>query len=99
MLLTRRLMTVWRDSRGRMTSLDDKEVATGTTRTTTYQYQDADGVYVTTTTNPMGHLTRVWRHPGFGFVVETDDSEQPGFGIELRHVRASSFADRRGRRS
>jgi RHS repeat-associated protein len=43
------------------------------TRTTTYQYEDGDGVYVTTTTDPVGNKSRVWRHIGYGYVVETDD--------------------------
>jgi RHS repeat-associated protein len=43
-------------------------------RTTSYAYEDADGVYVTTTTDPMGLQTRVWRHPGFGFIVQSNDA-------------------------
>jgi len=42
-------------------------------RTTGYQYEDADGVYVTTTTNPLLQSSRQWRHPGYGFLVEEDD--------------------------
>jgi len=46
------------------------------TRSTGYAYEDADGVYVTTTTDALGHTTRAWRHPGLGLVVETDDNNQ-----------------------
>jgi len=45
-------------------------------RTTAYQYEDADGVYVTTTTDAMSNTTRVWRHVGLGLIVETDDENQ-----------------------
>ena len=44
-------------------------------RTTGYTY-DADGVYVATVTDPAGHTTREWRHPGYGFLVERDDPNQ-----------------------
>jgi RHS repeat-associated protein len=43
------------------------------TRTTGYAYEDADGVYVTTTTDAVGNATREWRHPGYGLLVERDD--------------------------
>lgn len=66
--------TFGRDSRGRLTQVSDQDVGTGEyTRTTGYQFEDADGVYVTTTTNPLGHRSRTWRHPGLGVVVEQDD--------------------------
>jgi RHS repeat-associated protein len=43
-------------------------------RTTGYRYDDnADGVYVTTTTDAMLNETRVWRHVGLGLVVQTDN--------------------------
>jgi RHS repeat-associated protein len=69
----RRLLTFGRDTRGRLTNLEDKEVATGVRRWTSSLYEDADGVYESTTFNSLGHRTRTWRHPGFGFVVEVDD--------------------------
>jgi RHS repeat-associated protein len=43
-------------------------------RTTGYAYEDADGVHVTTTTDAAGHTARVWRHPGFGFIVQSNDA-------------------------
>ena len=42
-------------------------------RSVGFQYEDADGVYVTTVTNALGQTSRTWRHPGLGLVVEEDD--------------------------
>jgi RHS repeat-associated protein len=42
-------------------------------RNTQFAYGDADGVYVSSTTDPVGNLRRVFRHPGYGFVVESVD--------------------------
>jgi len=65
------------DGSGRLQSVSDQSVATGETRTTSFMYEDADGVYATTTTYPATPTatlsTRTWRHPGYGFVVEEDD--------------------------
>ena len=59
---------------GQLTSIDDREFATNTTRTTSFDYLDgADGIYVARTTNPLGQSSKVWRHPGYGLVVEVDD--------------------------
>ena len=74
------IRTLGRDARGRLESVSDQDVATGETRTTGYLYEDADGVYVTTTNYPptasAALSTRIWRHPGLGVVVETDDPNQ-----------------------
>jgi RHS repeat-associated protein len=42
-------------------------------RVTSFKYEDADGVYVTTTVDPMANTTRVFRHPGLGLIVRTED--------------------------
>jgi RHS repeat-associated protein len=52
------------------------ETTPNQTRTTGYKYEDADGVYVTTTTNALNQSSRQWRHPGYGFLVEDDDPNQ-----------------------
>jgi RHS repeat-associated protein len=74
---THLIRTIGRDDRGRLQSVSDQDVATGETRTTGYLYEDADGVYVTTTNYPATSSaalsTRAWRHPGLGVVVEVDD--------------------------
>jgi RHS repeat-associated protein len=68
------------DAMGRLQSVSDIAAATGEIRTTSFKYEDSDGVYVTTTTYPATSTatmsTRVWRHPGYGFVVEADDPNQ-----------------------
>jgi RHS repeat-associated protein len=71
---THLLRSFGRDPQGRLQTITDQEFSANLTRTTTFSYEDADGVYVGTTTFPMpGHFIRTWRHPGFGFVVEQDD--------------------------
>src|SRR5262249_37667330 len=65
--------TLTRAPQGRLTQVDDQEVLTGTTRTTQYHYDDADGVYVSSVINALGQPTRIYTHPGLGMVVETDD--------------------------
>ncbi len=68
-----------RDSRGRITSVVHQSSgpcgnpAAGF-RQTTFAYEDADGVYLTTVTNALGQKTREWRHPGLGVLVESDDA-------------------------
>src|SRR5262249_46381164 len=70
---THLLRTFGRDERGQIRWITDKAMVTGGERTTGYAYEDADGVYVTTTTDALRHTTRVWRHPGFGFIVQAND--------------------------
>jgi RHS repeat-associated protein len=65
--------TYGRDTRGRLITLRQRAWFGGEQRTTSYQYEDADGVYVTTTTNPQGFTHRDWRHVGLGLVVRSDD--------------------------
>jgi hypothetical protein len=65
-----------RDSRGRLSILSETEAATGIQRNTELFYDDADGVFVSRVRRSTGTMLiedRIWRHPGFGFVVEVDD--------------------------
>jgi RHS repeat-associated protein len=59
---------------GVVTSISDQSPATGETRTTNFAYEAPDSVYVSTTTDALNHSTTVWRHPGLGLVVESDDA-------------------------
>jgi RHS repeat-associated protein len=63
-----------RDERGRLKTIYDTSPGLREVRTTSYLYEDADGVYATTITNPMGHKQRIYRHPGLGLVVATVDA-------------------------
>jgi RHS repeat-associated protein len=63
----------WRDPRGRLSGVLDVDVFAGVSRwTATYTYEDADGVDVASVYNALGQMTRFWRHPGLGLVVEVD---------------------------
>jgi RHS repeat-associated protein len=70
---TRLLRTFGRDPQGRLTSVTDYDASTNLSRSTGFFYDDADQVVVSRIRNPLGHETRFWRHPGYGFVVEVDD--------------------------
>jgi RHS repeat-associated protein len=66
------------DGRGRLSTVTDQ--TTGTcgspptdARTTTFTYEDADGIYPATITNALNQPTHIYRHPGLGLVVEVDD--------------------------
>jgi RHS repeat-associated protein len=60
-------------STGKLVSVTDTAPGTGQSRTTSLAYEDPDNVYVSATTDPVGHTSKVWRHPGLGLVVEMDD--------------------------
>jgi RHS repeat-associated protein len=70
--------TIVPDTRGRVASISDVGFAdagatTQQTRTTTYLYEDADGIYPTTiTSNALP--SRLWWDPSRGVVVEADDA-------------------------
>jgi len=70
---THLIRTFTRDSLGRLSTITETGDYSGEVRTTGFQYLDADGVYPSTITNALGQPTRLWRHPGTGWVVETDD--------------------------
>lgn len=70
---THLITSIFRDSRGRLESTVHTSPATGEARATTFSYEDYDGVYLTTTTNALGHRTRVFRHPGLGLAVAAVD--------------------------
>jgi RHS repeat-associated protein len=72
----RRVRTLTRDTRGRLALQKDQAILAGglyPPRTTTYRYDDADGVYVSSVTNQLQQMTRIWRHPALGLIVEMDD--------------------------
>ena len=62
-----------RNGKGQITSVTDQDFAGSPVRTTSFLYEDSDGVYVTTVIDAKGFRTRIWRHPGLGLVVEVDD--------------------------
>jgi RHS repeat-associated protein len=79
---THLLRTFERDPRGRLTSVTEEEVGTGLERATYFFYTniggtyDPDAVYATAIRRNVGlivHRSQIWRHPGYGFVVEVDD--------------------------
>ena len=73
----RLLRSFSRDTLGRLTTVTDREFsASNETRTTTLEYLGEDLAHVSRITNPLGHVTRLWRHPGYGFLVEADDPNQ-----------------------
>jgi len=66
-------------------------------RTTTFNFDDADGVYPSSVENALGQ-TRIWRHPGYGFVIGVDDPNGIGsaltfdtFGRVTREERPIGF--------
>src|SRR6185295_3844977 len=63
-----------RDTAGRLTSVREQD-SYGAPITSYFRYgsDNADGVYVTRFDDAKGRATHVWRHPGLGLVVETDD--------------------------
>jgi RHS repeat-associated protein len=75
---TYRLFNFNRDSRGRVWRIEDSDIfgviGVSAARETMFDFQDGiDGVYVEAVHDFYGHINRIWRHPGLGFIVETDD--------------------------
>jgi RHS repeat-associated protein len=67
--------TFIRLANGEMGSISDTDHSWNA-RNVTYAYQDADGVYPSGVWDSLGNFTKIWRHPGYGYVVEVDDPNQ-----------------------
>ena len=82
------LRTFGRDGLGRLASITEREFGDDEERATTLEYLDEDGAHVSRITNSLGHVTRLWRHPGLRLLGRGRQSEQPRGDVDVRHVRA-----------